>query len=446
MPQDVLGHLRDRLEDRKWHILADDRGRLEEALLFGREPVDPSGQDRLDRRRDLNARERVGEAIGAALPGQHLRLDQRADALLQEERVPLGALDQEVLERPKGGVRAQERVQQGLGALGRQGVEPELRVVGLAAPAMRVLGAVVHEEEHPGRRQALDQTVQDGLGLAVDPVEVLEDDEQRLDLALAQEQTLDRLQGPLAALRRVERRPRGVVHRHVQQRQERGHGGLEGLVQRQELAGDLLADGPRIVLVLNLQVSLEQVDHGQIRRGLPVGDRAGLHDEPAVGPMGVGDLPHQPRLAHAGLPDEGHELAMPRGGAAERLAELLDLGLPPDEAGEPARGGGLEPRTQRARPEHLVDLDGRLQALHRHRPEGLDVDEALGEPQRVRGQEAWCRRWRAAPCGPRGAWSVPRPCSPCGGRCRWPARRPPRSSARRESPCLIPKVRRTSSA
>jgi hypothetical protein len=127
-----------------------------------------------------------------------------------------------VLERPESGVRAHERIQQDLGALGGQGVEPELGVVGLAAPAMRVLGAVVHEEEHPGGRQALNQAVQERLGLAVDPVEVLEDDEQRLDLALAQEETLDRFQGPLTALRRVERRPCGVVHRHVQQRQERG--------------------------------------------------------------------------------------------------------------------------------------------------------------------------------------------------------------------------------
>ena len=103
--------------------------------------------------------------------------------------------------------------------------------------------------------------------------------------------------------------------------------------------------------------------------------------------MGVGDLPHQPRLAHAGLADQGHELAMPRGGAAERLAKLLDLGLAPDEAGEPPGGGGLEPRTQRARPEHLVDLDGRLQTLDRHRSEGLDGDEALDEAERVRGQE-----------------------------------------------------------
>ena len=38
-------------------------------------------------------------------------------------------------------------------------------------------------------------------------------------------------------------------------------------------------------------------------------------------------------------------------------------------------------------PEHLVDLDGRLQALDRNRADRLDGDEALGEPQRVRRQE-----------------------------------------------------------
>jgi hypothetical protein len=156
VPQDILGHLGNGLENRKGHILADDCGRLEKAFLFDREPVDPSGQDRLDRRRDLDAWQGEGEAVGAALSSQRPRLDQRADALFQEERVPFGALDQDVLERPKRGVRAQERAQQGLGAVGRQGIEPELRIVRLAAPAVRVLGAIVHEEEHPGRRQALD--------------------------------------------------------------------------------------------------------------------------------------------------------------------------------------------------------------------------------------------------------------------------------------------------
>ena len=84
---------------REGHVLADDRGGLEEALVLGREPVDARGQDRLRRRRDLKGLGRLRQAIGAALARQRLGLDQRPDALLEEEGVALGALDQQLLER-----------------------------------------------------------------------------------------------------------------------------------------------------------------------------------------------------------------------------------------------------------------------------------------------------------------------------------------------------------
>ena len=58
------------------------------------------------------------------------------------------------------------------------------------------------------------------LRLGVDPVQVLEDQQQRLHLALAQQQALDGVERPLAALGRVERVPGRVVHRHVEQREE----------------------------------------------------------------------------------------------------------------------------------------------------------------------------------------------------------------------------------
>ena len=116
---------------------------------------------------------------------------------------------------------------------------------------MLVLGPVVDEEQEAGRRQALDQAVEQRLGLGVDPVEILEDHEQRLDLALPQEQPLDRLQGPLPALRRVERVPRGVLDGDVEQRQERRQERLQRAVQRQELARHLLADRPRVVALLD---------------------------------------------------------------------------------------------------------------------------------------------------------------------------------------------------
>ena len=112
---------------------------------------------------------------------------------------------------------------------------------------MLVLGAVVDQEQEPGRRQALDQAVEQRLRLGVDPVQVLEDQQQRLHLALAQQQALERVEGALAALRRVERAGRGCRPAGVQQPQQRRDGLLEGLVQRQHLPGHLGPDGARVV-------------------------------------------------------------------------------------------------------------------------------------------------------------------------------------------------------
>ena len=82
------------------------------------------------------------------------------------------------------------------------------RVLLVIAAERDCAGAV----EEPGRLrlriiaggQALDEAVEQGLGLAVDPVQILEDDDQRLDLALAQQQALGRVERLLAPLERIE--------------------------------------------------------------------------------------------------------------------------------------------------------------------------------------------------------------------------------------------------
>ena len=78
--------------------------------------------------------------------------------------------------------------------------------------------------------------------------------------------------------------------------------------------------------------------------------------------------------------------------AKDRLPKLLQGRLPPDEAGEAARGGGVQSGPQWSGPGHLVHLDWCLQALHRHRAERLDRDIALGEAERVGGQPDTPRR------------------------------------------------------
>ena len=159
-------------------------------MSSGGQPVDARREDRLHRRRDLPRVRRLRHPIRPALPDEHLGLHEGPHALLQEEGVALGPLDQHPLERLEGPVLAQQGGEQGLGALGRQRVDPQLEVVGLAAPGVLVLGPVVDEEQDAGGRQALDEAVEQRLGLGVDPVEILEEEEQRLDLALPEQQPL----------------------------------------------------------------------------------------------------------------------------------------------------------------------------------------------------------------------------------------------------------------
>lgn len=93
-PEVLLGQLRDGLEQRQGHVLADHRGRLQEALVPGRQPVDPRRQDGLHRGRDLDRRRRLDQPVRSRVAGQDLGFHQAPHALLQEQGIPLGALDQ----------------------------------------------------------------------------------------------------------------------------------------------------------------------------------------------------------------------------------------------------------------------------------------------------------------------------------------------------------------
>jgi hypothetical protein len=124
--------------------------------------------------------------IGPWFSHEPLCLYQRADTLLQKQGIPLGVLDQAFSQRRKAGVLSQEGRQEFVSMRGGQRVEPQLYVVGLAPPGVLVLRAIRHEEEEPRRREALDQALQHGLRLCVDPVEVFDYQKQGL-LGLSEE-------------------------------------------------------------------------------------------------------------------------------------------------------------------------------------------------------------------------------------------------------------------
>ena len=156
-------------------------------------------------------------------------------------------------------VRAQEGLEQLLSARLRERVEPQLRVIRLAAPAVLVLRAVINQEEDPRSRQALDQHIEHGLRLGVDPVQVFEHQQQGLHLAFAQQDALQRLQGAAPPLQRVEVQEWTVCRQGFEQGEHRRHSILESLVQCQDLPGDLGPDRAQVIAVLQVTVGFEQI-------------------------------------------------------------------------------------------------------------------------------------------------------------------------------------------
>ena len=160
-------------------------------------------------------------------------------------------------------------MQECLGTHGWQRVETQLRVIRFAAPAVLVFGTVIDQEQEPRRRQALDQRIEQGLRLSIDPVQVFADQQQRLHLAFAHEHALERLQGTPAPLWRLEGEKRMVLRQGLQEPEERRDGLLERLVQGQHLPRHPGPDGAGVVAVLHLRIALQQVEHWKIGVALP---------------------------------------------------------------------------------------------------------------------------------------------------------------------------------
>ena len=202
----------------------------------------------------------------------------------------------------------------------------------------------------------LDETVKQGLRLGVDPVEILEDEEDGLVVTLPQEQALDGVERALPALGGIEPLPLGVLDGHLEEGQQGGQGRLEGPIQREELSGHLLSNLAVGLAIVDLEVGLEQVDDRQPAGRLAVGHRARFQDEPLLSPVGVGELVDQAGLPHAGFSHDGDQLAVAFLREDERPAELLDLGVAADEPGQSPSGGGLQPGPLRARSDKRVEL------------------------------------------------------------------------------------------
>jgi hypothetical protein len=131
------------------------------------------GQDRLNGRGDLEGGRRGHQAIGAPLPRQSTRFHQAPDALFEEERVALGALDQTSCERQQLRPGAEQGGQEFLGDGGGQRIDVHARVVRPAQPTVIVFRAIAHDEQGP-LGQGADHDVECAPRLLVGPLQILE--------------------------------------------------------------------------------------------------------------------------------------------------------------------------------------------------------------------------------------------------------------------------------
>src|SRR5262249_6205893 len=97
--------------------------------------------------------------------------------------------------------------------------------------------------------------------------------------------------------------------------------------------------------------------------------------------------PDEARLTQTRLADHGDGLPMAGRGAFEGLGELLQLAVPPDEAGQATCGARLKAGASRDAARQFVDRGGSLKPLHGDSAERLHLDMAFGEPQGVAGDQ-----------------------------------------------------------
>ena len=389
--QNLLRQFGNGLQQRQGYLDADDRRGLEQALLLRRQAVDACRQHYLHRGRHLDRGYRLGQAAGTRRTDERPRLQQGADALLQEEGIAGGAGNQELLQRHQAGVLAQQRLQEHLGTGGWQGIEPQLGVEGFIAPAVLVLRPIVDEQEEVGRGQAVHQAVDQGLRLGINPVQILKDQQQRLPLALTQQQTRQRGECALAPLGWVKLPKRTVVWEGFQQRQQRWQRVLQGFIECQHLPGDLGPNGARVIAVVHMTIALEQVHDGEIGRGFAVGHGRTLQHPPTLRVVRVDELIHQAGLPYPGLTDHRHYLPVSGPRTLQGLHQHREFGVAADKAREPAGRGRLQAPPDAAGADQLKDIERRCQALDRHGSQRRDLDIPLSQTQHRLGQQdrAW---------------------------------------------------------
>ena len=170
-PEIRLGHTGHGLQERNGHVLADDGGHLEEELLRVRQAVEARLQDALDGSGTMTSDLQVGV------------LGHRARELLQEERHAFGMGHDHLGQLGRQLLLGHDGMDHGEAVRRRQPIEPDLAGIGPSQPRRPVARAVRGDQHERITGEALGERGQRFLGGLVDPLDVLDGEDERTPAA-----------------------------------------------------------------------------------------------------------------------------------------------------------------------------------------------------------------------------------------------------------------------
>ena len=194
------------------------------------------------------------------------------------------------------------------GIVAAERIEPYELAPRFVGPAMRVFGPIVHQHEQFRVGGRVREQVEQRLALVVEPMQVLDHQNERAPLKLLEEQAHDGIErAGLAELRVHARQPLLVVG-DFEQCVEIGEAALQVRIETRDEARDLLAARDCAVFRRDVEIGVQQLDDRHIGRALAVRHREGFEHGPVGLSLGL-ELEEEARLADAWIGDYGNDLA-----------------------------------------------------------------------------------------------------------------------------------------
>ena len=220
-----------------------------------------------------------------------------------------------------------------IGAVLFQRLEPQQMAAGLVSPAQPIFGPVIHQEQNPLTGHLLHEQVEKSLALVIQPMQILDHQNERALPCFTQEQTNDGVERARSPELRVHAGEALFIVLDLQQRIEIGEGGLERCIQVGDPFRYPVPPRRRIVSLGDSEIAMQQLDHRQVRRPLAVRDRGRLEDRPVSACLRL-EFEDEPRLSHARFGHEGDKLSGSGLGELRREPEDFPFLAAPNEFGE----------------------------------------------------------------------------------------------------------------